>query len=74
MKVIRKNYISFYLNLDNTFFSYLEDIQYLMLSILPKQPTFSQIREGTRQRWFLFSKILQLFDQKVTGWLFGYSA
>ena len=42
-------------------------LPYSMLSSPPKRPTLSQIREGTRQRWFLFfkfSKILQLFLSK----------
>ena len=36
-------------------------LPYSTLSCLPKRPTFSKIHEGTRQRWFLFFKILLIF-------------
>ena len=39
-------------------------ILYSTLSSSPKLPTFCQIREGTRQRRFLFFKNLQLFLPK----------
>ena len=44
--------------------------------LVTKRPKFSQIREGTRQRWFLFSKILHFllhfFIKRVSGELFDY--